>query len=373
MIVTHEPNRRQSPPSAAAAVQSVAPRTEPAQHPLGHLEWQVASQSLRFTASDILLGEYGFQALVSETTITELTEFSEPPLPPPEAASRGLAGAVIRSFPVSSRLDAFVFTGPWLRYTPVQYKRFLVDASGSLEEYLTRFSSKSRKNIRRSAKKYESLSPGGECWRVYRTVSEVREFLRLASAISVNTYQTRLFNEGLSDTDEIRLRLEETASQGRLRGYMLFHGDAPSAFALCEAKGNVLLYKTIGYDPNHASLSPGTVLLWHLLTQLFTDKEFRYLDFGEGEAFYKEFFSNCPLPCARVYYFRRTPMLVAAVCAHCAWHRTLDAVVRLPGVRSLVNNMRRVIRKRASGGASESAETQAVQSGETRTLRDHED
>jgi CelD/BcsL family acetyltransferase involved in cellulose biosynthesis len=134
-------------------------------------------------------------------------------------------------------------------------------------------------------------------------------------------------------------------------------GDQPSAFALCEGSGNLLLYKLVGHAPEHSDLSPGTVLLWHILAHFFRTGEFEYLDFGEGEGFYKHFFSNLTLPCARVYYFKYTPVLLAVVLMHRCWNLAIDSVVRVPGIPAIVKKARHLLRSRAASRDSHSRDT----------------
>jgi GNAT superfamily N-acetyltransferase len=320
------------------------------------MQWQIANQSLRLTISDLNITEYRFRALVSETPIAELIGMVEPPLPPRESQRSGLAGAVIRNFPFVGKLDTFRRIGPWLRYVPLRYTRSLVERKGTFEEYLGGFSSKSRKNVRRSVRKFEEAA-GGCCWREYRTVEDVGPFHQLAAAISERTYQTRLFNEGVACTEDVRRLLEKMAANDQLRGYVLFLGDEPVAFALCERKGSTLLYKTIGYAPEHRERSPGTVLLWYILQRFFADAEFRYLDFGEGEGFYKEFFSNLTLDCARIYYFRARPVLLLVVAIHRGWNLAVETLARMPGMMRLVRGMRRTLRRHAEAALPEHAKS----------------
>jgi GNAT superfamily N-acetyltransferase len=321
------------------------------------MQWQIANQSLRLTISDLNITEYRFRALVSEMPIAELIGMAEPPLPPQESQRAGLAGAVIRNFPFVGKLDTFRRIGPWLRYVPIRYTRSLVERRGTFEEYLDGFSAKSRKNIRRSVRKFEEAAAGGCCWREYRTVEDVGPFHQLAATISERTYQTRLFNEGVACTEDVRRRLEKMAANDQLRGYVLFLGDEPVAFALCERRGNTLLYKTIGYAPEHRERSPGTVLLWYILQRFFADAEFGYLDFGEGEGFYKGFFSNLTLDCARVYYFHARPVLLLVVAIHRCWNLTFETLARLPGMMRLVRGMRRSLRRHAEAALPEQAKS----------------
>ena len=60
----------------------------------------------------------------------------------------------------------------------------------------------------------------------------------------------------------------------------------------------------IGYLPQHADQSPGTVLLYLILEDLFALDRYRILDFGSGSAFYKEAFATGCLEFADCYLLR---------------------------------------------------------------------
>ena len=314
------------------------------------VRWIPANQSLKFTLSDLTLAQFPFQAMVCDAPITSLL-CSEAILPPENEVLHPLAGCVIRNFPTSGRLKSIQFTGSWLRYVPVQYRRYLVERNCDLDKYVMKFSSKSRKNLRRSVTRF-AAEAGDGYWREYRSHSEVIEFQVLAAEVSSKTYQAKLFGDQIQVDAAERERLEALADDDNFRGYVLFHQGTPAAFALCEGAGDVLLYKHPGYAPEYKHLSPGTVLLWHILEVFFADDRFRFIDFGEGEGFYKEYFSNRTMSCARVYFFRRTPILMSIVVAHYGWSFLTNVVKDrlLPGVNS---RLRRLLRSRSANAVQD--------------------
>jgi CelD/BcsL family acetyltransferase involved in cellulose biosynthesis len=288
---------------------------------------------------------------VCEAPITSLLGLAGPLLPPANEIRPPLSGAVIRNLPSSTTLKSIQFEGAWLRYVPIQYKRYLVERTCTFDEYLGKFSSKSRKNLRRSVTKF-AAEAGESCWREYSSLRDVDEFHALAAAVSEKTYQAKLFDDRIEPDDATREKLRTVAREDKFRGYILFHQGTPAAFALCESEGDVLLYKHPGYAPEYKHLSPGTVLLWHILETFFAESHFRYLDFGEGSAFYKEFFANTSISCCRVYFFRRRPVLIAVVLAHRAWSQLTDVVKNklLPGFNV---RLRRLLRARSTATVQE--------------------
>lgn len=180
--------------------------------------------------------------------------------------------------------------GSWLCYSPRMEKLYYVEIIGTFEDYLKRRSPKSRQNLKRTVKRYMERNPGA--LEIATEPDAMAAFQREAIAISRKTYQERLLGSGLPDTSAFLHAMKEKASNGEARGYLLRDQGQAIAFAWCAARGNTLVYEVIGYLPQHADQSPGTVLLYLILQDLFALERFSLLDFGSGHAFYKESFST---------------------------------------------------------------------------------
>jgi hypothetical protein len=195
--------------------------------------------------------------------------------------------------------------GSFLYYAPYLIQHYFVVLGGSFEDYLRKFSPKSRQNIVRAAKKF-SEKCDESYFRVCRTPDEISEFIIEASRVSVQTYQSRLLDAGLSQTESFRKSANELAIAGKARGYLLSMNGSVVAFAWCRVDGTRLIYDTIGYLPEFSKLSPGTVLLYLILRDLFANEQVNHLDFGPGHAPYKEMFSNFKQEYIDLYLFRNT-------------------------------------------------------------------
>ena len=206
--------------------------------------------------------------------------------------------AAVERFPLGlSRL------GPWWCYVPRRERLHYVEIAGSFESYLGRWSSKSRYNVRRSLKKLQDRNPAG-VFEIADTPGAMDGFLREAAAISRTTYQSRLLQSGI-DYDEASVRaMQARAARGEARGYLLRDQGRAIAFAWCSGTGERLTYDVIGYLEEAAPLSPGTVLLYLIVEDLFRLGRFRIFDFGVGDAPYKQMFSTHTLDFADAYLFR---------------------------------------------------------------------
>lgn len=157
----------------------------------------------------------------------------------------------------------------------------------SAEEYWSRFKSKSRATLRKKRTKL-----GDYTVRRFRLLSEVPAFLEAAHAVSLNTWQTHQLGLRVRANSAEARYLGFLAEQGAFRSYVLFREQQPVAFVLSHQWGGVYHYDELGFDRRLAELSPGNVLLQEIIDDLLTHDGPEVLDFGLGDADYKQFFGN---------------------------------------------------------------------------------
>ena len=112
--------------------------------------------------------------------------------------------------------------------------------------------------------------------------------------------------------------LSDVAGRGWLRSFLLMAGETAAAFAFCFQGYGVLVYEQIGYDPRFSKFSPGTILLYRMLERLYeADTPFdgtqgrpECVDFGEGEAEYKNLLANDVIRADGLMIVPRAPALV---------------------------------------------------------------
>ncbi|MGB8295585.1 MAG: GNAT family N-acetyltransferase, partial [Polyangia bacterium] len=142
------------------------------------------------------------------------------------------------------------------------------------------------------------------------------QFYQQASQVSAKTYQERLLGTGLPRTPEFAQRLAQRASRGALRGYVLRLDGQPAAYIYGDLEEGVLAYDYVGFDPAFRPDSPGIVLQYLALQDLFADPAVRVFDFTEGEGQHKETFATASRPCADIFFFRGHPDLALLVATH---------------------------------------------------------
>lgn len=178
------------------------------------------------------------------------------------------------------------------------YARHYIAMSGSYEDYLARFSGKTRSTLKRKARKLESEVGEGFAITEYRSPAEIERFLDRALPLSAKTYQARLLDAGLPSGSAARSEMLSLAEQGRMRAYLLEGSRDPIAYLLLPVHGTTVVYAHLGYDPAWSRLSPGTVLQMAALERLFDEQRYTYFDFTEGDGAHKAMFGTGHIRCA---------------------------------------------------------------------------
>jgi CelD/BcsL family acetyltransferase involved in cellulose biosynthesis len=191
-----------------------------------------------------------------------------------------------------------------------RYRRSYARLDQDFDAYLAGFSAKSRSTCKRKLRKFAELS-GALDLRCYRTEDEIGIFHALARRLSAKTYQERLLNAGLPAGPEALAEMRDRARAGRGRGWLLFVDGEPVAYLWAPAEGLTLIYAYLGYDPDFAEHSPGTVLQLEAMRQLMDERKFRLFDFTEGDGQHKRQFATGGIDCVDLLLVRRTPRLLA--------------------------------------------------------------
>lgn len=301
---------------ATAAVQPFAPA------------WEETEALLRYSLSDYslfsvrLLGRtyaVPLAPLLPATFQSDLEELLK-------SAPADIPVLCIRNLPLAGYVPRIQFANGRLKYTLNQNYQYYADLRGSFDNYLASLSGKSRSTLRRKVKKFANMNGGTVDWRVYTTAEQMSVYHNLARQVAVKTYQERLFHGALPAGKRFRSELQELASAGRIRGYVMFSKDAPIAYLHLPIHAGIVEYAYLGYDPAHAALSPGSVLLYSALEDLFSEQRFSYFDFSYGAGQTKEVFSTGKYLRADAFYFTRSLKHCVLAYGHMALNSTSAAL-----------------------------------------------
>jgi CelD/BcsL family acetyltransferase involved in cellulose biosynthesis len=180
-------------------------------------------------------------------------------------------------------LERQPFIAPWTR------RQLVLPAT--FEEFLASRSHKTRKGVRQDARRLETAFGERLTVEIVRDPAGLERFVRDADRVAGSTYQ-RALGGGFADTAEQRALIEVGLEHGWVRGYLLHLDGEPIAYWLSSLYGDTMLLKTGGYDHAHTSHRVGIYLLMRVIEDACLDPTLRVLDYGPGDAGYKQQFSN---------------------------------------------------------------------------------
>ena len=165
--------------------------------------------------------------------------------------------------------------------------RHFIDFPETADQYWSAFSSRSLSKFRRNLKKLGTT-------RLDRieTIGQLPDFLKSAHEISRQSWQSRQFGLRVHNDDAELQRLSALAQHGLLRSYLWSVNDKPAAFAICNQNGDCFRYEEIAYAAEFSQFSPGRTMLHQIVEDLLRHDSPRRLDFGGGDAEYKQQFAN---------------------------------------------------------------------------------
>ena len=268
--------------------------------------WQLNWVPLKFQLGDLVLFSVPLAMQTRWDLLSDETPAVESPARPGVPLAHGSQGFMIRALPVAGELPRLSAIDGYLRYVPLQYGHCYIDLRTPFAVYQNKFSSKTRATIKRKLRKYAEHCGGQIDWKTFASPQEMRDFHRHARDVSRKTYQERLLDAGIPDTEEFMCEMQDLAAAGQVRGYVLFDRERPVSYLYCPARDSTLVYAYLGYDPAYMQYSVGTVLQWLAVQQMFEEANFKFFDFTEGQSDHKRLFATHELRCANVMFLRRT-------------------------------------------------------------------
>ena len=310
--------------------------------------WEVRAVPLKFKLGEMTLFKLPLSMAVGTAHFSEMSEDGFSTWSQWDSVPLLVHGVAIRSQPVSATLPRLTRFRGAIRYVPAQYRRFYLEFGQTFEEYLRKFSSKSRSKRKQEVRKFVESSGGTLDLRVYQTPQELEEFLREARELSQKTFQERLLDAGLPSSAEFRRLLLDKGAAGEFRAFILFHAGIAAAYLLYQIRDpGIVLYLYTGYDPALRTLSPGTVVHYLSIEMLFRESGLRMLDFTEGEGTHKQYFATASRQCADIYFFRPSFRIAVLLGLHAALDWTSHATVRALDRLGLKARIKELIRARA--------------------------
>jgi hypothetical protein len=184
---------------------------------------------------------------------------------------------------------------------PVPQPHHMMRLPGTIEEVFLGLSSSTRMNLRSKGRKFEKKLDGRLKICCFREVAELEAAISQVEEVARKTYQRGL-GVGFDDSPRMRQMLQFYARNGRLRMYVLFAAGTPIAFEIGIVYGGWFYGDHTGYDSHYRDHSPGSYLLTKMIEDLCREG-LQGIDFGLGDAPYKQHFGNHSFEEATVYLF----------------------------------------------------------------------
>ena len=252
------------------------------------------------------------------------------------------AGYSRLSEPVTGQIATLSWRNGLIRYTLSKYERSFIDLAGSYEDYLMKFSSKTRSTLKRKIRKLTELSGGKLDFRCYSAPHEFEEFHRLGLEVSRRTYQHRLFGKGLPEDGRFVREVLALAAVDRIRAFLLFHEGRPISYLYCPIEKDRLIYGFLGYLPEYAPYSPGTVLQCLAMERIFAEKKFSLFDFTAGEGEHKRMFSTFGVQCCDALYLKPSPRNIDLITLHLTARLSSELITKGLGRLGLRQRIRKL-------------------------------
>ncbi|URW76010.1 GNAT family N-acetyltransferase [Sphingomonas donggukensis] len=254
------------------------------------------------------------------------------------ALDAGADGYLVTSLP-EDRLGEVAAARGMIAHVRQRYTRYFADLAPGYDAWWAGLSGNTRSTLKRKTKKAGAVEV-----RRYRTPAEIEEFHALARVVAATTYQEKLLGAGLPDTPVFRHEMVALAAAGQVRAWLLFVEGRAVAYLYCPIVDSVVIYAYVGHDPAVGVLSPGTLLQWEAMRDLFAEGDLRAFDFTEGEGQHKRALASGGVACVDLLLLRPTVANRAAIAALAGFDGAVARAKRLVargGLRDMVRKLRR--------------------------------
>lgn len=185
------------------------------------------------------------------------------------------------------------------------------DHPASYDAFLKKINSKHRTQLRSKERKLAEYGSGPVETKIFSTPEEAPLFSAIAEKIARTTY-LRGLGEGFYNSDEMRNRLDLAARKGWMRGYVLYANEQPCAFWLGTLYNHVFYLEYTGFDSAFKDFAAGQILFMKMVEHLCSAGNISGMDFGFGDAAYKQRYGDRNWEESDLYLFAAAPGMLLA-------------------------------------------------------------
>jgi hypothetical protein len=192
----------------------------------------------------------------------------------------------ISNVPISGPLHRYIEESPALRQkyasfpVPGLSRVHMIPLPSTYDEFLAKYSSKKRYNLRRQFRQLEQHARGGLEFRRHETEGELVEFLPLWDRLLRANEGSPPTAAGIARRDELNRRM---ARLGLRCCYSLMDGSRPIAAIVGRRYDPIYMLDITRHDPEYDAYSPGACLLHMVIEQLIGRRSLRLINFGYGD------------------------------------------------------------------------------------------
>lgn len=185
------------------------------------------------------------------------------------------------------------------------------DLPETYEVFLKKINSKHRTQLRTKERKLTDLCGGALRTKFFHTHEEVSLFCSIAEKIAQATY-LRGLGEGFHNNPEMRNRLDLAARKGWMQGFVLYANEQPCAFWLGTLYNHVFYLDYTGFDSSFKDFAAGQILFIKMVEHLYSAGGISSMDFGFGDAIYKQRYGDRNWEESDLSVFAATPGMLLA-------------------------------------------------------------
>jgi len=164
------------------------------------------------------------------------------------------------------------------------------------DTYLSSMKRKVRYNIKRTVKQFVEVFNNEITLKEYTQTEDVETLLNHVDVLFSKSWQGNTLGYHKRNSLKAIEHKKNIAKNGWLRCFILECNNKPIAFVIGSQFNGTFEYEETGYDPEYSSHSPGSVMTYMLIEQLFKQNIPTNINFGYGENVYKKVFGNHSYP-----------------------------------------------------------------------------
>ncbi len=175
----------------------------------------------------------------------------------------------------------------------------------TFDEYLLNFNKKERYNLKRQCRIALEVSEGKLRLERITETSQIDHFIESGKYVINNSWKSNTDEKSHIFSKEKNELYKSLAKNKLFRSYLLIAEDEPWAFVLGYHHRDIFHYSNIAYNEKYSNLSPGTVLFYQMIEDLYAYEKPRILNFGIGDSQYKRRFGTDSFTSSDIIIFKK--------------------------------------------------------------------